>query len=382
MKDKILKNKKLAIPYNYIKNLKSMYYVDDLKSSKSRNVPLKYTCHLIELENKKYVFSETDGQLIYVEVDDLILNEYFKLIDKPSKNKNEENNPTTISTKKPKQSTIDNVKSKFVNKKFNKLTCVEYLYTQNNLHYMKCTCECGNEKIISSQDLGSTKSCGCSRKNIKAWNKKEYLPFEKEIYSRYSGIRQRCYNENSRSYKWYGAKGVTMCDEWLNDFYSFYNWCIKNGFKNELHIDKDKICNKLGIYPHIYSPQTCMFITLEENNKHQSSNYKIEYEGIEYNLTDLSRKLGIDKITLQNRHRRDLDLLTGISNKDVLDKLKNGYEYISIMDLSKELNTGLKYLRDRLLKDISFKMERKRYVFLQDLKNKKINGKVIYESIR
>ena len=173
-----------------------------------------------------------------------------------------------------------------------------------------------------------------------------------------------------------------MCDEWLNDFYSFYNWCMSNGFKKELHIDKDEICNKLDIYPHIYSPDTCKFLTLEENNRYQSSNYKIEYEGIAYNLADLSRKLGISRDTLKRRCEKGLDLLTGISNKDVLNKLKNGYEYISIMDLSNELNTGFKYLRDRLLKDISFRMERKCYVFLQDLKNKKINGKVIYEIIR
>lgn len=85
------------------------------------------------------------------------------------------------------------------------------------------------------------------------------------LFSRWHGMRNRCYNKNAPDYQRYGALGVTICDEWLNDFKAFYNWSMANGFQESLTIDKDILCDRLGINPKIYSPNTCQWISREEN---------------------------------------------------------------------------------------------------------------------
>ena len=317
LKERLIKNKIWWIKYKYTRPIKIKYYVDGETSIKIRTLPMYYNYWYV-FENILFLFN--GEQLIYVEniTEDILYKNFDKVVPKFNKNieksikKKEEDVKKDKNEKHiSKQEVLDRLNQKFIGKKFEKLTCIEYLYTKNRQHFMKCICECGRETIIRSQDLSKAKSCGCYRKKRLP---KELLPFEKEIRSRYQGIKSRCYNEGTRSYKWYGAKGVTMCDEWLNDFYSFYNWCISNGFKKELHIDKDELCNELGVHPHVYSPVTCKFITLEENNKHQSSNYKIEYEGVEYNLADLSRKLGVNRETLKRRYEKGENLIYKIGN--------------------------------------------------------------------
>jgi hypothetical protein len=89
------------------------------------------------------------------------------------------------------------------------------------------------------------------------------------IYSIYRGVKSRCYNKNEKAYKNYGGRGITMCDEWLNDVTKFYEWAMSNGYSDELTLDKDYLCNKLNIYPKIYSPETCMWADASHQNKHR-----------------------------------------------------------------------------------------------------------------
>jgi hypothetical protein len=94
-------------------------------------------------------------------------------------------------------------------------------------------CECGNTKKIRSTDvnIGKTKSCGCiSINKAKELNKKHGLSSH-PLYHIWFDIVDRCHNENSANYKYYGARGITMCEEWhdINKFISDMHPSFKKG---------------------------------------------------------------------------------------------------------------------------------------------------------
>lgn len=71
-------------------------------------------------------------------------------------------------------------------------------------------------------------------------------------------MKKRCYNKNYKQFYDYGGRGIKICDEWLNDFQTFYNFCLKNGWKYGLQIDrKDNDKN--------YTPDNCRFVTHADN---------------------------------------------------------------------------------------------------------------------
>lgn len=82
------------------------------------------------------------------------------------------------------------------------------------------------------------------------------------IYGRWEGIIQRCNNSNNPTYRFYGAKGIKVCDDWRH-FMGFYQWAIENGFHKELEIDR---INSNGNY----CPENCRFVTKAINLKNQS----------------------------------------------------------------------------------------------------------------
>ena len=103
-----------------------------------------------------------------------------------------------------------------------------------------------------------------------------YHPLNHRWYS----IKDKCYNEKCSQYYKYGALGVRMCDEWLNDFKAFYDWCMANGWEQGLQIDKDIKARAVGQVPGLlYSPEFCSFVTRKENCNSKRNNRFIEYNG-------------------------------------------------------------------------------------------------------
>ena len=144
-----------------------------------------------------------------------------------------------------------------VGKRFGKLTVVDYLRKENGRKIWKCECECGNIVELSTKRLqGGTKSCGCLKGKIGAKSKGG------RIYRILSGMKTRCYDQNSDAYKNYGGRGITICDEWIQDFWSFYNWALENGYKDGLTIDR--IDNDKG-----YAPWNCRWATKAEQNRNK-----------------------------------------------------------------------------------------------------------------
>ena len=90
----------------------------------------------------------------------------------------------------------------------------------------------------------------------------ERVVYDKKLNDRYYDMIKRCYNTEHKSYARYGGRGITVCDKWREDRFTFLEWSIENGYKSTLEIDR--IDNSIG-----YSPDNCRYITRSENQKNK-----------------------------------------------------------------------------------------------------------------
>lgn len=122
-------------------------------------------------------------------------------------------------------------------------------------------CDCGNHYITRGSDLkrGRSLSCGCFRKEFQHNEKTTHGESDNRIYRILSYMKTRCYNTNILGYKYYGGKGIKVCDEWKNDFLKFKEWALSNGYQDDLSIDR---IDSNGDY----CPENCRWITLLENS--------------------------------------------------------------------------------------------------------------------
>lgn len=119
------------------------------------------------------------------------------------------------------------------NNKYGKLTVMnENPIRRNNQTLWKCKCECGNEKYVFSGNLksGRTVSCGCTTYQ----NRKRKKYINKKLMHTLQNMKRRCYDKNDSRYKNYGARGIKICDEWLENSENFYKWSRDNGFDESL----------------------------------------------------------------------------------------------------------------------------------------------------
>lgn len=160
------------------------------------------------------------------------------------------------------------------NKRFGRLKVIEFEKTLYWRSYWKCLCDCGAICVKKGKDLsnGSTKSCGClvkdtSSKNAQDMYKKSSSATRSRIYINnkphplyvvLKGMIQRCYNPNCSIYKWYGKKGITVYEKWIENPTRFVEWALQNGW------EKGLVCDRLDPNKG-YNPTNCQFVTQHEN---------------------------------------------------------------------------------------------------------------------
>lgn len=172
-----------------------------------------------------------------------------------------------------------------------------------------CKCDCGNESEVNSNSLknGYTKSCGCLRKETTATTSKKYtsthgLSREKSgrktrLFRIWRGIKYRCLVPTSKDYPNYGAKGITICDEWKDDFKAFHDWAMNNGYKSNLTIDRKENTGN-------YEPSNCRWVTTKQQNRNQSQTIYLHLNGKIKSLGEWSEITGINIETLRGRKSR------------------------------------------------------------------------------
>jgi hypothetical protein len=153
-------------------------------------------------------------------------------------------------------------------------------------------------KQASKKDGRRTKCKSCSKIETKKLRDKKNIK-TKGLYPVWNSMKARCLNKKYSCYHRYGGRGIKVCDEWRSDFKSFFNWCISNGHKKGLQIDR---INNDGNY----EPSNCRWVSAEVNMQN-SSNAKLNAEKVirirelsleGFSNKDIAKKYNVSEVTI------------------------------------------------------------------------------------
>jgi hypothetical protein len=128
-------------------------------------------------------------------------------------------------------------------------------------------CECGIRKWVLFNRLvvGDTKSCGCLQRDVAREVNTTHGLSQHPLYDVYHAMLKRCFISTDDAYKDYGQRGISVCEEWQENFVTYYEWCIANGWKEGATIDRK---NNDGHY----GPNNCRIVGGHGDRKVQSRN--------------------------------------------------------------------------------------------------------------
>lgn len=184
------------------------------------------------------------------------------------------------------------------NQTYGRLTTIECVGTSRDRHKIwRCRCICGNEKLVSSRDLksGNTKSCGCLVKEQKT--RYSHGKHGTRLYRIWQTMKARCKYATHVDADYYCDKGITVCDEWANSFEAFEKWADKNGYKDNLTIDRIN-CNGN------YEPNNCRWATPKVQCNNKGNNRVLTINGEQKTVTQWSEISGVNRYTIYKRLNR------------------------------------------------------------------------------
>ena len=181
-------------------------------------------------------------------------------------------------------------------KKFGRLTIIERFANASHEAVWVCKCDCGKITHVRGTELrtGKTKSCGC----FKVDRSTKHRKCGTRLYNIWAGMKRRCSNPNEPAYDRYGGRGISVCEEWLQDFQSFYDWAMMNGYADDLTIDRKD--NDKG-----YSPDNCRWATDKEQANNKRNNRLITFNGETHTIGEWASITGITSKAIERRLNRD-----------------------------------------------------------------------------
>lgn len=182
-----------------------------------------------------------------------------------------------------------------IGKKFGFLTVKKFVGYKNKRPFYLVFCDCGVEKEVCYWELirGDTTSCGCFQKKQLRERSKTHGDSNTRLYKIWLGIKKRCLNKKSSRYSYYGGRGITICNDWL-DYKNFKTWAEKNGYSENLSIDRID-CNGS------YCPENCRWATCRQQANNRRTNHILEYKGKKHSMTDWCKFLGLNYNKIRSR---------------------------------------------------------------------------------
>lgn len=187
----------------------------------------------------------------------------------------------------------------YIGMRFGKLVVIEesdvplICKNGNKIKQWLCRCDCGNTILVTGTVLKRNRklSCGCSCDQ-------DFLSHEK-LYNVWISMKQRCYNPNDHSYNHYGKNGITVCEEWRNNYKAFREWAYANGYSADNSFNKSTI-DRIDVNGN-YCPENCRIVSRNVQNDNTTRTIRVTVNGVTHTLKEWSEIVGVKPHTLYTR---------------------------------------------------------------------------------
>lgn len=175
-------------------------------------------------------------------------------------------------------------------KTYGNITVINFDSKRGKHRYWFCRCRCGNEWVVSGEALRRQKACR------KCGMHKTHGMAASREYKCWMGMIQRCTNKNTPFFKWYGGRGISVCERWRSSFIDFFADMGESPTKKHSlgRIDNDGN----------YEPGNVEWQDMRTQSLNKRSNHYIEHKGERLTITQWATKLGLNYITIINRLQR------------------------------------------------------------------------------
>lgn len=219
-------------------------------------------------------------------------------------------------------------------KRFDHLEVIERYPESTNDGFIRwvCKCDCGNTVVVTGRSLrnGSTRSCGCLRKELLSHRNLKHGDNSRgnrhRLYNVHNEMIRKCYDSRRPNYSKYGAKGIRVCDEWYTPgsntgYLNFKKWSYDHGYCDEENVSR---CYRMSLQrldnngP--FSPENCIWRSSGESESHQY----IRIDGCVYTFGEAERKFGVPKGTIYNAY------MNGWKTGQIINRLKHPNEGLTL----------------------------------------------------
>jgi len=171
---------------------------------------------------------------------------------------------------------------------------------KNKSPMWECVCGCGSETIVSGTHLrgGHTQSCGCKGREALAGRSCTHKMSKSVEHNTWSKIKARCHNPTDKCFRYYGARGISVCDRWR---FSFENFFADMGLRPR-GTTIDRIDNDGN-----YEPSNCRWATKTQQARNKRRSLRFEWDGALMQINDICDKVGIPRGLVYQRVRAGWD---------------------------------------------------------------------------
>lgn len=190
---------------------------------------------------------------------------------------------------------------------------------------------------------GYSKSCGCYIRDYPP-NKTHGMSYTR-LFKIWAGMIKRCTNKNSYAYKYYGARGICVCEGWVNSFESFRDWSMANGYSDSLSIDRIDVNGN-------YEPDNCRWTDAITQMNNTRRNRMITYNGVTRSMSEWARETGLSCAEISDRINKlawnEIDAIT-TPKMDRRLRFEYGNEMKTLEELHEICGVTTATLRHRLV---------------------------------